>query len=149
MGWIPRWGSLWMCFPSVTFSFFVPLFLLYKSNSGLNFWRWVGGPISQLGVMSNLWIWSRQVLHPLCGVFHLIASLWGPGRLLLSCHLGLSGCYPQFSIPHCYTLLFNFLTLLHLLSYLILPFFSLSPPFPPPKSLPPSTSLDYTVPPSQ
>jgi hypothetical protein len=38
-------------------------------------------------------------------------SPWWPGRLLLSKHLRLSGCYPQFSISHCYTPLFNFLTL--------------------------------------
>ena len=83
------------------------------------------------GTMPNLWIWSQQVLPPLCGVFQLMSSLWGPGRLLLSWHLGLSGCYPQFPIPHCYTPLFNFLTL------------CTSPPSPPipdspfPSSLPP------------
>ena len=27
MGWIPRWGSLWMTFPSVSASLFVPYFL--------------------------------------------------------------------------------------------------------------------------
>jgi hypothetical protein len=59
----------------------------------------------------NLWIWSQQVLLPHCGVLQLMSSPWGPGRLLFSWHLGLSGCYPQFSIPHCYTPLFNFLTL--------------------------------------
>jgi hypothetical protein len=57
-----------------------------------------------LGAMPNLWIWSRQVLHLLCGVFQLISSLCGYGRLLLSWYLGLSGCYPQFTIPHCYTI---------------------------------------------
>ena len=39
-----------------------------------------------------------------------MSSLWGPERLLLSWHLGLSGCYSQFPILHCYTPLFNFLT---------------------------------------
>ena len=55
--------------------------------------------------------------------------------LLISWHLGLSGCYKQFPVPSCYTPLFNFLTfvhIFHLLSYLILllffPFhYSLSP----------------------
>jgi hypothetical protein len=27
-----------------------------------------------------------------------MSSLWGQGRLLLSCYLGLSGCYPP--VPH-------------------------------------------------
>ena len=111
MGWIPRWGSLWMAFPSVSAPLFVPVFPLDRSNSGLKFWRWVGGPIPQLGAMPNLWIWSLQVLSPLCWVFQLMSSLLGPGSLLLSWHLGLSGGYPQFPIPHCYTPLFNFLTL--------------------------------------
>ena len=38
-------------------------------------------------------------------------SPWAPGRLLLSWHLGHSGCYLHLPIPHCYKLLFNFLTL--------------------------------------
>jgi hypothetical protein len=47
--WIPRWGSFWMAFPSVSAPLFVPVFVLDRSNSGLKFWRWVGGPISQVG----------------------------------------------------------------------------------------------------
>jgi hypothetical protein len=93
VGWIPRWGSLWMAFPPVSVLLFVPVFPLDRSNSGLKFWRWVGSPIPQWG-MPNLWIWSRQVLPPLCGVFQLMSSLWGASRLLLSWHLGLSGGYP-------------------------------------------------------
>jgi hypothetical protein len=34
MGWIPRWGSLWMAFPSVSAPQFVSIFCLDKSNSG-------------------------------------------------------------------------------------------------------------------
>jgi hypothetical protein len=45
------------------------------------------------------------------GVFQLMSFLWGPGRLLLFWHLELSGCYPQFPIHHCYTPLFNLMTL--------------------------------------
>jgi len=37
MGWIPRWGSLWMAFPSVPALLFVPAFPLDRSNSGLKF----------------------------------------------------------------------------------------------------------------
>jgi hypothetical protein len=32
MGWIPRWGSLQMAFPSVSVPLFVPVFPLDKSN---------------------------------------------------------------------------------------------------------------------
>ena len=51
MGWILRWGSLWMAFPSVSPPHFVPIFPLDKSNSGLKIWRWMGGPIPQLGAL--------------------------------------------------------------------------------------------------
>ena len=43
MGWIPRWGSLWMAFPSVSAPLFVPPFPFDRINSGLTFSRWVGG----------------------------------------------------------------------------------------------------------
>jgi hypothetical protein len=43
MGWIPRWGSLWMVFSLVSAPLFVPVFPLDRSNSGLIFLRWVGG----------------------------------------------------------------------------------------------------------
>jgi hypothetical protein len=71
--------------------------------------RWVGGPIPQPEAMPNLWIWSLQVLSPLCWVFQPMSSTLGPGRLLLSWHLGLSN--PQFPTPHLYIFLFNLLIL--------------------------------------
>ena len=37
MGWIPRWGSFWMAFPSVSAPQFVPAFPLDRTNSGLKF----------------------------------------------------------------------------------------------------------------
>jgi hypothetical protein len=92
--------------------------------------RWVGGPILQLGAMPIYWIWSLDVLSPLCWLFWLKSSLLGPRNLLGSWHLGLSSRYSQFPFPHYYTLTFKFLTLSvlpHLLSYLNLPLF-----FPPP-----------------
>jgi hypothetical protein len=46
---------------------------------------------------------NHMVLLPLCGVFQLKLSQWKSGRLLLSWHLGLSGCYPQFPIPHLFS----------------------------------------------
>jgi hypothetical protein len=45
MGWIPRWGSLWISFLSVSAPHFVPVFPLYRRSCGLKIW-WVGGPIS-------------------------------------------------------------------------------------------------------
>jgi hypothetical protein len=84
----------------------------------------VEGPITQTGGMPNVWICSLQVLPSLCWVFQLMSSSRGPESLLISRQLVLSGGYPQFPIPHCYTLLFNFQTLLHhphLLPYQILP----------------------------
>jgi hypothetical protein len=68
-------------------------------------------PFLNQKTMPNHWIWSQQVLPPLCEVFQLMSSPWGPGRLLLSWQLGLSCCYFQFPTPYCYTPLFNFLTL--------------------------------------
>ena len=78
MGWIPRWCSLWMAFPSVSTPLFVPVFLLDRSNSVLIVLRWVCGPIPQLGAMPNLWMWSLWVLSPLCWVFQLMSSPLGP-----------------------------------------------------------------------
>ena len=88
-----------------------------------------------LGAMPNLWIWYQQILPPDSRIFQLMSSLWVPGMLLISWHLGLSGCYKQFPVPSCYTPLFNFLTsvqIFHILSYLILLLF-----FPSHYSLPP------------
>jgi hypothetical protein len=100
-----------MVIPSVSAPHFVPTFPLDRSHSGLKIWRLVGGPIPQTGALPNLWIWSLQVLPPLCWAFQLISSLLSSGSLLISLHLGLAGHYPEFPIFHCYTPLFNFLTL--------------------------------------
>jgi hypothetical protein len=39
VGWMPRWDSFWTALLSVSAPIFVPVFLLYKSNSGLIFLR--------------------------------------------------------------------------------------------------------------
>jgi hypothetical protein len=87
-----------------------------------------------------------------CWAFQLILSLLGPGNLLLSRHQRLPGGYRKFPTPLCYAPLFKFLTL-YISSLSSPPIFdssSLFPlPFLPPKSLPPSTSHDYFVPPSK
>ena len=111
----------------------------------------IGWPHRPTRGHANLWIWSLQVLPPLCWAFQLISFLLGPGILLPSWHLWLAVGYPQFTIFHCYITLFKFLslcTVYHpLLPYSILPSFP-SPSSLPPKSLPPSTSCEYFVPPS-
>jgi hypothetical protein len=58
MGWMPRWGSPWMAFPSVSAPLFVTEFPFDKRNSGLIFLRWVGGTIPQPGTMPIHWIQS-------------------------------------------------------------------------------------------
>jgi hypothetical protein len=150
MGWIPRWGSLSMAFPQ-----FVPIFPLDGSNSGLNFLRRVSGPIPQPGSMHKFWLWSLQVLPPLCWTFQLMSSPLYPRSLLFSWHLGLSVGYPLFPIPHCYAPLFNFLTLCispqspPTASHAPLPLLPPLPPLPPLFLPSPSTSHDYFVPPSK
>jgi len=98
-----------MAFPSVSAPLIVPVFHLDRSSTELIFLR--RNVVPQPVTVPNIWIWSLQVLSPLCWVFQLMLSLLGSGSLLLFWHLGLSGGYPQFCIPHCYTILFNFLTL--------------------------------------
>ena len=111
MGWIPRWGSLWMAFSSVSAPHFVLAFPLDRSSSGLKIWRWVSDPIPQPGAFPKLWIWFLQVLFSICWAFQLISSQLSPGSLLLSWHLGPAGGYSQLTIPHCNKLLYNFLAL--------------------------------------
>jgi hypothetical protein len=47
------------------------------------------------GAMPKLWIRYQQILPPDSRIFQLMSSLWVPGMLLISQHLGLSGCYPK------------------------------------------------------
>jgi hypothetical protein len=65
MGWITRWGSIWIAFPLLPAILFVPEFLLDRNNSGLIFLRCVGGPIPQLGLYLtygyNLYRFSRPI----------------------------------------------------------------------------------------
>ena len=85
-----------MSFPSVSALLFAPLFPLDRNNSGLKFCRCVCGPIPQLGGgIPNLWIWYQQILPPDSRIFQLMSPLWVPGMLLISWHMGLSGCYPK------------------------------------------------------
>jgi hypothetical protein len=56
------WGGVggipgWPFFQSLL-HFFVPVFPLDRSISGLKTLRWVGGPIPQLGTMPIYWRWS-------------------------------------------------------------------------------------------
>ena len=56
MGWIPKWGCLWMAFPSVSVPFFVHVFPLDRYVSGLKNLRWVDDTIPQLGALLIYWI---------------------------------------------------------------------------------------------
>ena len=100
-----------MVIPSVFAPLFVPTFPLYMRNSALIFLRRVCGPIPQLGAVPIHWIWSLQILSPLCWVFWLMSFLLCPGKGLGPWHQGLSSGYCQFPLPHCYTTPFKFLTL--------------------------------------
>jgi hypothetical protein len=100
VGWISRWGSLYSTLCSCI-SFRQEQFWAKLLEMG-------GWPHPST---EGLCLTFGYGLPPLFGVFQKVSSPWGPERLLLFWHLGLSGCYPQFLIPHCYTPLFNFLTL--------------------------------------
>ena len=49
LGWIPRWYSLWMAFPSVSAPLFVLAFLFDKRKFGLIFFKVGGWPHSSTG----------------------------------------------------------------------------------------------------
>jgi hypothetical protein len=55
MGWIPRWNSLWMAFPSTSGPFFVPVFPLARNISKSKFLSSLGGPTLQLGTVPIYW----------------------------------------------------------------------------------------------
>jgi len=76
MGWILRWGSLWMTFPSVFGPFFFPTIHFGQRNLGLIFSKFVCAPFPQLGDISIHWIWSVHLLSLLCWVFQLKSSWW-------------------------------------------------------------------------
>jgi hypothetical protein len=95
MGWITKWGSLWMAFHSVSAQLFVLMYPLDRRNSELILLRRAGGPIPQLGAVFNHWIWSLQVLWSLCWVFRLMSSPLGPGKLLHPWHLEPSYTTPK------------------------------------------------------
>jgi hypothetical protein len=53
-----------MPFPSVSALLFVPVFPLDRSNSGLKFWKWVGGPNPSTGSLTlYLELFSQSALH--------------------------------------------------------------------------------------
>ena len=133
-----------MAFPSVSTLLFVHAFFFFlQEEFWINILKWVGGPIPQLGAVPIHWIWSLQVLSPICWVFWLKSSQLGQGELLGPWYLGLSSGYFQFPLHHCYTPTFNLLTACT--SPPSPAIFELAPPFPspsfiPPRYLSPSTS---------
>ena len=103
IGWAPRWGSLWIAFPSDSTPLFVHVFPFDRRNSELLFLRWVGSLIPYPGAVPIHWIWSIHVLYRLCWEFWLMSSLVGLRNLLGPWHLGLSSVYPQFPLCDGYT----------------------------------------------
>ena len=93
-----------MTFPSVSTELFFPVLPLDRSNCGLKFFRRVGDPILPTGALPNPSIWSLHVLSPLFQVFQLMSSPWVLGP---SCFCWLF----LLPISHCYTILFNSLSL--------------------------------------
>ena len=148
MGWIPRWGNLWMAFPSVSASLFVPIFPLDSSNSRLKILRWMGEPISQPRAMPNLWIWSLQVLFLFVGYFSWCHLHWG---LKATCFpsiwafLMTTPSSPSSIAIQLCSISWLSVHLLHLLLDLIMPRLPF-PSSPPHKYLPPFTSHDYFIP---
>jgi hypothetical protein len=57
-GRMPRWGHLWMAFPSISASHYVFVFSLDRSNSGFKKSQMDGWPHAQSEAMPNLWMWS-------------------------------------------------------------------------------------------
>ena len=84
-----------MSFPSLSAPLFFSALPFDKSNSGLISLKWVGSLISQPGAVSTHWIWSPEVLPPLCCVFRIMTSLFCPGSLLGPRYLGISNGYTQ------------------------------------------------------
>jgi hypothetical protein len=140
MGWIPRWGSLWMAFPWVSAPHFVPIFSLDSSNYGLKFLRWVGGPTPQPGA-------SIGSPSPLLGI---LANLIPFGYWELLAFLAPRTCWwllpvsnPQ--LLHTSVQIADPLYIIDVPSYT---WTSLFPPLPPKFHLP-SASWEYFVPPSK
>jgi hypothetical protein len=117
MGWIPRYGSLWIAF-SLCSNFFVPALPLDRNNSGLKILRWVDDPILKLGAMPIYWRSSLQVLSLFCWLLKLMSFLLGHGNLLLPWYLGLSTAPPHSSPLQPITYFYLFSWTLGLLSYL-------------------------------
>jgi hypothetical protein len=115
-----RWdGSLggavsgWPFLQSLLYSLFLH-FLLTRGILDYHIWGgWVAPSLKQewgCRVVPIHWIWSLQVLTPLCWLFRLVLSVgtwkpWVPG--IWDFLVGTS----QFSFLHCYTPPFKFLTL--------------------------------------
>lgn len=67
IGWIPRWGNLWIVFPSVSAPLSVPAFPL--DWNFFSFWDgWEAQSLNQ-GALTKLWIWSLGTFSPFIGYF--------------------------------------------------------------------------------
>ena len=112
MGWIPRWGSLWMAISSVSDPFFVPAFPLERNHSGLKILMG-GWPLSSTVVLAYaLDMVSTGSVPPLLGISANVITLgsWGTLAFLASGTFQWIQPVPGYT-PRCYTPPFNFLTL--------------------------------------
>ena len=109
MGWIPRWGSLWMTILLVSAPFLVPAFPFDRKISGLIILRPIGGPINWgkcLSTGNGLYRFYFPTLFISGNVQNFESwNILGPW------YLGLSSGYYQLQLPHCYTPTFKFLTI--------------------------------------
>jgi hypothetical protein len=153
MGWIPRWGGLWMAFLSVSAPFFVSAFLLNRNNSGLKILRCGGvAPsvswrpcLSTRGGLFRFYLPAVEYFHQ-CYTHWVLGTFWFPGVWEF-----LVVPPPPFLTLHCYIFLLILLTLWTSLLTLPIPDPVPPPSFPSsitPRSLLSSNSCDYLVPPS-
>ena len=79
MGWIRRWGSLWMAFPSVLLHVFVPAFLSDRNNSGLEYLRWMCAPSSNWQPCLSTGGGLHRFYLPSVGYFAQCHASWALG----------------------------------------------------------------------
>jgi hypothetical protein len=91
MGWIPRWGSLWMAFPSVC-SIFVCV-SVRQEQFWVKIFEMGGWQTATRGHVYLLEVVSSGSISPLLGILAKVSPL-GPGSLSHPYHLGLSSGSP-------------------------------------------------------
>jgi hypothetical protein len=89
IGWIPRWDSLWMAFPSVSAPLFLPAFPLDRNNnSELKFLRRVVSPIPQSEALP-IHLVSTGAIYPLLSILDSVILIGSGNFRTLSPSLAL------------------------------------------------------------